>query len=130
MFDKIIRINPEIKVTENKTVIEKRAPTDDSIRLLNEMQESAFKNMLDSVNLKSNDLHGCAIMTAQIAWKPFSKIVKYKFILNGVEHFGDFEINDPHIIFDEKMFMQILCEELAKHVTNVLIQKYICSDKE
>lgn len=58
MFDSIRITSPETKyVTKEVNIKEKKAPTDESIRLLNEFQEKALRNQLCQFKLENNNLN-------------------------------------------------------------------------
>ena len=47
-----------IAVEHNVTINEKRAPTDESVRLFNEMRDEALKNIIAQIPLKNNVFEG------------------------------------------------------------------------
>ncbi len=53
MFDYKILINRTEFIPYEKTIIEKRAPTDESIRLWNEIKEKAYATIRDTIRLKT-----------------------------------------------------------------------------
>lgn len=63
-------------------VTEKRAPTDESVRLLNEMQQKAMDNLVSCVQLGNNELR-------DITWwlypdhTSFEECARVRFMLNG-----------------------------------------------
>lgn len=69
------------------TVHEHRAPTDKSIELLNEFEEKARANIIDSAVIDTNELRAVAIAYQINEALDFGKIKFYtKFILNGKEY--------------------------------------------
>jgi hypothetical protein len=83
MFDTYqVGKNTTTYVPYEKTIIEKKAPTDDSIKLLNEFQEKATHNIIDSICIKNNIIEGIAIEVNESVWD-FSTSIFFKFILNG-----------------------------------------------
>src|SRR4051812_2071854 len=66
----------EVKITEHK------APTDESVKLLNEMQEKAKKNIIATIHIEQNYLKAIVIYTQDDV---VSGRMKYaiKFNLNG-----------------------------------------------
>ena len=56
MFDKINKINNMYGGDFTVDVVEKKAPTDESISLLNDFQNKAFDNIVSHVQLETNDL--------------------------------------------------------------------------
>jgi len=65
------------------TAHEHRAPTDESVRLLNEMDEKARKNIIERVILKNTLFEGTCILYED----QFNQelLIDFKFIINGVK---------------------------------------------
>lgn len=102
--------NVNVKIQEN------RAPTDDSMRLLNELKEKAWRSILETFYAHSNTLTiaGC------VAFDPangFRKSVRYKLVLNGEEIIDTFEIP-----YDTKDHDEII-KRLIEHVSNTIAVK-------
>ena len=91
MFDSKILINRTEFIPYEKTIIEKRAPTDESIRLWNEIKEKAYASILDTIELKSNTLALNAI--AYFDHLSYRKVLRYKIILNGESFTGDISLD-------------------------------------
>lgn len=70
-------------------VHEHRAPTDQSVKLLNEMEEKARKNIICKVQLDDNILNGVAIVYVDERWTAakLSIVVHLRFSINGKEYF-------------------------------------------
>lgn len=69
------------------TVNEHRAPTDKSVELLNEFEEKARANIIDSVVIDTNELKAVAIAYQVNEALYFNKTKFYtKFVLNGKEY--------------------------------------------
>lgn len=84
----IVREERTHYVERNVNVTEHRAPTDESVRLLREMEEAAEKNVLDRVKLADNGFE-CALTLYRDAMNDEVRVIaRYK--LNGrvseVEH--------------------------------------------
>lgn len=65
----------------------KRAPTDKSVELLNEMQEKARKNIIDSISLRNNIFD--ATFFVSDSPHDFQKVITYKYLLNGNKYHGE-----------------------------------------
>jgi hypothetical protein len=104
-------------------VTEKRAPTDESVRLLNEMQQKAFDNVLSCVQLDNNELKD---ITWWIYYDPyiFSEKARVRFMLNG--RLFDKEITLPckYTKSEEipKLIMNKVLEYIAIEVTVKLFE--------
>jgi hypothetical protein len=75
------------KVTHgNKTVTinENKAPTDDSIRLLNEIKQKCLKDIIASIRTDNNLFNASAIMMYDNLNMDYNILVKYT--LNGVDY--------------------------------------------
>jgi hypothetical protein len=107
------------RVTENVVVNEHRAPTDESLRLLNEMQEKAMKNIVDRVILQDNVVNGISVLFEGT----FDRVQYVKFNLNGRTITTEFRFSrmdalkaqnsgkDP-----EQVIGELLCLEITKAV--------------
>lgn len=76
---KNVRVDANVSVTEN------RAPTDESVRLLKEMQEKATKDIVASIALNDNKLSAACIVVSRDMLN-LSHDVHGRFILNGKEY--------------------------------------------
>jgi len=103
-------------------VVEKKAPTDDSIRLLNEMQEKAFDNIIDHVQLSNNELKDirCWIYPDQ-----YSYIEKcfVRFKLNGKD--VDFTINLPCRYTETSQIIQEIRDRVIFELANVICSELV-----
>lgn len=83
VFDRYSR--EYVPYEKSVNITEKRAPTDDSIKLYGELQNKAFESIVDTFELTNNVVDGVAVATM----KEFSfrnVIFLTKFKLNGVEY--------------------------------------------
>jgi hypothetical protein len=108
-------------VPYEKTVHEHRAPTDQSVSLLNEMQKKAEENLIRTIKVEENTLKGKGIFFYLSPDKTETEFV-IKFNLNGEDHqvrgsIDDWEAKDPESfmrLFYEK-FTQAILTELIKN---------------
>jgi len=114
MFNKSLFYTQSSKeyVPYEKTVIEKRAPTDDSIRLYEEIKTKAYKSILDTIKINDNTFNVKAIIFDEPL--SYKRICKFAFTING------FEITDS-------IDIDIAMEYNKEEVINLIIDK--CSKK-
>lgn len=92
MFNKTIVNHPRDNyIPYDKTIIEKKAPTDESIRLLNEFQKESSLNIIRHVSVKDNSFNIEILRTSHL--HSLSQLVSYKFSINGSITEGSFDIN-------------------------------------
>lgn len=98
-------------------ITERKAPTDESIRLYDEIKERAFKSIVKTVSSTEpmNILKYKAIASSR-SFNSFDTLVYYNFILNGVVFEGKCSIeplrNDDVI---QKLF-KIISEEITQQL--------------
>ena len=107
-----------------KSVIEYRAPTDESIRLWEEMKEKAYKSILDSIELKDNIFNFSAILYKSL--HSYQIICKYRFTLNKytIENEFPFEYID---LKDKSDLYKKLIETASQYIA-IEITKSIKKD--
>lgn len=74
-----------VPYTKEVNITEKKAPTDESIRLLNEMEEKAKKNIIATIKIEENFLKAIAIYHRD-DYVSDRMIYNIKFELNGKTH--------------------------------------------
>lgn len=81
MFNRTILVTP--KVTENRyvTVTEQRAATDDSVKLLREMESKAEAQVIEAVRV--GDTHFECVVQRQVNMMSDTTLVRAVFSLNG-----------------------------------------------
>lgn len=93
MFDRIIVSRPKTEyVPYEKTIVEKKAPTEESIRLLNEMQTEARKNIVKSITVEDNTFKYHISLFANTLTLGHTAIFKYS--VNGTEYVKELPIPD------------------------------------
>lgn len=98
-------------------VTEKKAPTDESVRLLNEMQEKAVQNIIDTVHLTNNVVDGVAIAYSNSHRSGIDQTeYQIKFKLNGRDIFIKNTINRAELKLSEG-----LADQIAKHIASAVI---------
>ena len=100
----------------NFNVTEKRAPTDESVRLLREMEKEALNKIIKNIDLSNNQLYARLLVFED----PLNLNSKGKvlFSLNGKKH----ELNVSFGFLESKEDMIKKCyDELAKYVAREIL---------
>lgn len=107
----------DVKVTE------KRAPTDESVRLLAEMQQKVVDGVLGQMKIDVNDVKG-EIMVFREPWTVLDLTFGVAYNVNGKRHHFrtsvcEFEVmqaqNEFHISYDEAM-LRVFATKFAQHI--------------
>jgi hypothetical protein len=113
MFNKyVLKNNPTSYCTKSVKVNEHRAPTDESIRLLNEMQEKAQENIVDKFIVANNELNGNVLIFEDPITAGYKIFVRFR--INGElykfeEHVSQYD----RVLFNVE-------EKLAECMTNAI----------
>lgn len=100
-------------------ITEKRAPTDESVELLKDMEKSALKNIIDIIDVKNNLFSGRIIKLAKIDMS-VNFIVKMK--INNKEI--SFEVNVPdYPDMDAQSQIEIFFENASKELLMILLKE-------
>lgn len=85
MFNKyLMDLGCSPEMSAKIAISEHRAPTDDAMRLLNEMQEKSKENLIERYIIEDNDLKGGVFIFKDFRTENFEIVVH--FTLNGKEH--------------------------------------------
>jgi len=127
MFNTTIHQAPDhVPYEKSVKITEKRAPTDDSIRLANEFEEKIQKNIVakgaiknnlvkDAVFAVFNDQMRC-VQTYRIAFKLNNELVE----VEGDFPFPDFKLNRSTAMME---MTKAVCDSIAKELTVMLLSK-------
>jgi len=98
-----------------REVHEHRAPTDESVRLLNEMQQKAAENLIRTAHIEDNVLRDAIVGVSQDKFEDYT--VWYRLTVNGREVMGDFKIpNYDFKVAGEQIIYERIIEELTHHI--------------
>jgi len=128
MFDKFMIMNEKSGPSSiNVKVEEKRAPTDDSIRLLREMELEVRKRILESMAIDNNTIKG-AVISIEPQRMSNKELIFGKFNLNGKDYYFEEEIDrletmEHSIDRNEKLFMA-LYKNISETITDKLLENY------
>jgi hypothetical protein len=113
MFDRNLAIvMPRQPSHVTQTIHEHRAPTDQSVSLLKEMQEKAVKAVEQTIRLDSNEFSGVVHIHRE-PWDASVKAIAH-FKVNGRQHKAEVSLNDHDIT------PQNLAEDLIAAVSRTL----------
>ena len=102
------------------TVTENKAPTDDSVKLLREMERKAEDNMLDSVIINDNILNGVSVMSVFNVFG--GRAVHIRFKLNGKDYHVKEVIDDLNLVMLSRgELYKMLYEAAAKEISREII---------
>jgi hypothetical protein len=115
MFDRTV-----INQGETRTYItEKRAPTDESVRLLREMENKAKEEIIKSISLPSNEFSGVVhLMRDALSCQIKIAIL---FTLNGKSHRVDVLLNDFQDDSVDKRMVKIL-DSVSNYLSATILQ--------
>jgi hypothetical protein len=106
-----------------QTVHEHRAPTDASVRLLNEMQDKAKENFVGSIMIDDNIIKGAIYVMQDFTYHNTFAVV-FKFNINGKEFVidEDFRYNPYE---NKSMLIKRFYDEFSKKITEYLVNHSI-----
>jgi len=107
------------------SIIEKRAPTDESVRLLKEMEEKAESKFLSRIELHNNymDISVCELVRN---YADLDRKFYYGLKLNGESIGGIVEITELMFLKHGEMgVFKKVYEEVAKVISHLLIKSYV-----
>lgn len=121
MFNKYNYDN-SVNIDYPDTIVHKKAPTDESIRLLNEFQQKAFDNVVECVKLSNNEL------TDLVYWiypdyHSFEYRARIRFSLNG--KVKDFEFKLPCAYTDKSEIQKLIIAEIYKKITHDIFNGFV-----
>lgn len=110
--------------THTTTIVEKRAPTDESIRLADEMREKTLERILDSIPVKDNVFEGHLV---QVAMDPvdWQYTLHALFKLNGRKYHTTTKIDEMLSITEPDLAKRraIIAEHLAQVIAVELMKQ-------
>ena len=115
MFDRY-EMGPR-RVSVESTVNHKRAPTDESIRLLREMEEAARESVLETFTPGPNELKGRVIKMQTL----MGARIYVLFDLNGKKHQRSFDV-DPLVTYDRRAYTDLLVRGMTDAISVELWQ--------
>lgn len=126
MFNRINVTNSKTEyIPYEKTIIEKRAPTDESVRLLLELQKEAKLNTLHNQNIYNEFKCEFSIIEDVYSYK---KELVYKFFINGVEYKDIVILDENDIDKGKERLLHIIVEKISIKMFKSLSEMF-CEEK-
>ncbi len=95
-------------------IVENRAPTDESVRLLKEMEEEVKNNIIDSIRLTNNGFEGQVLVNQNYINGQLDILVVFK--LNGKKIVTKFFINHFDVNHKDKWIPELI-DAVAKDIS-------------
>ena len=113
MFDNYYAQHSTEYVTKEVNVKEYKAPTDESVKLLNEMTEKSLANIVKQFATQDNDFN-FGVMVYKNPMRFITEVI-IKFKLNGKDHEMRFDV-DEYISVDQQVqaTYKAICGKLAE----------------
>ena len=116
--DKVI-INKHYN-TNDTTVIQKRAPTDESVKLLKEFEEKAESKFCERIDIKTNLLDYTILEYAECLDHWGSKF-RYFVKINDKDYQGDIQLDRYEIMKQPMLLFQEIQKDLAEKISKEII---------
>lgn len=126
MFDKYHVGPSSVSVHETRTVNEHRAPTDESVRLLSEMEEKALRRVIFSEKTASNELQ-IFVLVLRPSFETGDHEFRYAFTLNGKPIDGRVKVgySEWAVMMGKKAaVMQFVRERVASDIARAILAKF------
>lgn len=114
-----IKIEKEY-IPYEKTVIVNRAPTDESIKLLNEMQEKTIENMLSREIFNNKIIKGQVVLMKDAN---FSNYIVISFWINNNHIVERYSVEDTYNLTKEGAFKELV-KCLSENITLKILTSY------
>jgi hypothetical protein len=121
MFDKTTIVHRPTKIVDRHvTITENRAPTDDSVKLLREMEQAAFDNMICRGEIRNNTLAAqwTVFRDSSASMMDYKVIVRVK--LNGNDHVIRFPMEHQRGQDEQAVVLEVR-DKLAKLIAEQVI---------
>lgn len=105
---------------------EHRAPTDESINTLNEMEEKARLNVVRKFFLQDNIVNGAVIEFEDK--RAHVRILTFRFTVNGQEVLFDIKRSDYEQAMSKTEVMETLLQEAAKQMILQVAQRHLAQN--
>jgi hypothetical protein len=105
----------------NVNVHEHKAPTDDSIKLFEELKGKAYVSIIETIKMQNNILSMNYIFYKNFGYS-FDYILKYKFQLNGENYSGDIKFDEYEVRdLNTNKRIELVFQRIANQITGLLI---------
>ena len=121
MFDSY-HTHPQTSVSVNKTVHEHRAPTDESVRLLRELEQAAQNKILDSVRVTDSLFDG--LLHYQHDYVNLKKLFACVIKVNGKKITARFDCDES---LDREQIIFGIRDAIAREIANQITASVLSS---
>jgi len=108
-------------VTNNTTITEKRAPTDESVRLLKEFEEKAEAKFINRIDIKTNLIEYTLLEFHESA-TTYPGTFQYFTNINGKDYSGQVTVNKHNDNYREEFLEKIHLDLAQKLTRNIIIE--------
>ena len=122
MFGKNTIIYEREMVPYEKSVTIKRAPTDESVAILNEMQEKAMQNLIKTVNVKDNSMNAVVFYSLHGMDRDSIKFIA-KFSFNGKEYKLEGQVAHSDLSDSHRYGCQSVANAIAYKLCELMIKE-------
>lgn len=117
MFDNYYAQHSTEYVTKEVNIKEYKAPTDESVKLLNEMTEKSLANIVKQFAVQDNDFN-FGVMVYKNPMRFVTEVI-IKFKLNGKDHEMRFDVDEYRSIDQQvQATYKAICGKLAEILVN------------
>jgi len=109
----------DVYIPYEKTVKEIKAPTDESVKLLNEMSEEVIKNIMHEYKVENTNIDTAILIHDDP--KRRMKVVVLKIVVNGEERIYSTGMNDVSIIEEGVEIFQLAIFDLVKDAVTDIV---------
>ena len=102
-------------------VTEKRAPTDESVKILRDMEERARQHVLQTFHVENSVVDGIVVVF-QLSPSDFSRYAYIRFSINGKEHHLRERLDD-RLEFNEQQAVETFARAVRDSIFNLLLPK-------
>ena len=108
-----------VPYADSITVNEHKAPTDESIRLYEELKEKTRKAIIDTIEVSDNSFNVKAVIFKEPL--EMARVCRFSFTLNGNEYSGEFRQRDSRA-YDSSDFLKGILEKAADVMKEELLK--------
>lgn len=109
---------PGSTISSSITIKEERAPTDDSIRLLQEMEDKVTKSIIDKIVIEDNVINGVVCMMDD--YSANAKVIHIKFKLNSKDYHIKEVVHRNELLDKSKAIYKLL-----QKASNAILQELV-----
>ena len=119
MFDKYFYNTSKGSSYSRVDITEKKAPTDESIKLLRELEQTAQDNIIKAIKVENNVFNGVVVHLNKESFGA-REILYIKFNFNGKEYIIKQEINEVEFVLNRHNAFRLLAEGISSAIFNEL----------